>query len=298
MNKVGIFIGYWSRTWEGDYKYYIDKAATLGFDILEVTCPPFLTMSDYQMEELKRAAQDKGIEITFCVGFSKDQDIASEDAAIRKKGIAFARRNLEAMNKMGGSVFAGIDYSAWHGTLPPEILDKRPYVERSLDSMREIIKTAEDYGIIYCVEVVNRFEQYLLNTAQEAVEYVDEINSPNLKILLDTFHMNIEEDSMAGAIRLAANRIGHFHVGECNRKLPGTGNNIAWDEIFKSLKEVNYQHRIVMEPFVKMGGEVGNAIGVWRDLSNNASEEMMDTEAKRALEFIRTANKIRFVSGG
>jgi len=134
--------------------------------------------------------------------------------------------------------------------------------------------------------VVNRFEQFLINTAAEGVCYADEVGSPNLKLFLDTFYMNIEEDYIGEAIITAGDKLGHLHIGECNRKTPGKG-HMPWDEIMRALKTINYQGRIVMEPFTRMGGDVGCDIRVWRDLSGNAGEERMDADAKVALEFIR-----------
>ena len=150
-----------------------------------------------------------------------------------------------------------------------------------------MIRTAEDHGITYCLEVVNRFEQFLLNTAAEGVAYVEAVGSPNLKLLLDAFHMNIEEDSIGGAIVTAGDKLGHFHIGETNRKTPGKG-HMPWDEIGQALKKINYQGRVVMEPFVNMGGEVGRDIKVWRDLGNGADEARLDQDAKDALAFIRS----------
>lgn len=80
---------------------------------------------------------------------------------------------------------------------------------------------AEEYDINYCLEIVNRYEQYLLNTAAEGVDFVRELDSPKIKLLLDCFHMNIEEDSFSEAIKTAGELLGHFHIGECNRKVPG-----------------------------------------------------------------------------
>jgi len=156
-------------------------------------------------------------------------------------------------------------------------------MDRSIASMKKAIKAAEDNDVFFNVEVVNRFEQYLLNTAQEAVDYVKEVNSPNIQILLDTFHMNIEEDTISDAIHTAGKYLGHVHIGENNRKPPGYG-HIPWDELASALKDINYQGAIVMEPFLIPGGQVGRDIKVWRDMSVGVD---MDEEARKALHFMR-----------
>jgi D-psicose/D-tagatose/L-ribulose 3-epimerase len=89
--------------------------------------------------------------------------------------------------------------------------------------MQEAIKTAEDNNVSFNMEVVNRFEQYLLNTCQEAVDYVEAVGSPNARVMLDTFHMNIEEDFVGDSILQAGELLGHLHIGENNRMPPGYG---------------------------------------------------------------------------
>lgn len=85
-----------------------------------------------------------------------------------------------------------------------------------------------------------------------------------------------QRDEIAGAIKLVGNRLGHFHVGESNRRPPCENGKMPWNEITNALKEIDYQGAIVMEPFIKMGGEVGRDIKVWRDISEGASESEME----------------------
>jgi len=104
--------------------------------------------------------------------------------------------------------------------------------------------------------------------------------------MLDTFHMNIEEDDMAGAIRLAGHRLGHFHTGECNRRVPGKG-RMPWREIGQALREIGYDGTCCMEPFVKMGGEVGRDIRIWHNMYDDLSENKLDKDAADAVKFQR-----------
>ena len=184
---------------------------------------------------------------------------------------------------MGGSIISGVSYAGWG---IPEGMgdDKSAYLENSIKSMRQVLKTAEDFGVTYCVEAVNRFEGILINTAEEALNYVNEFDSKNIGVLLDTYHMNIEENNIGDAIRLVGDRLYGFHTGENNRTPPGRG-HLDWDEIFSALANINYKGRIVSEPFVMTGGEVGRAIYTWRDLLPDVSEAALDKEAKALLEF-------------
>lgn len=289
MNKLGIFMNFWEKNWDADHKKYIKKVAEIGFDILEFQAQPLLEMSREHMRELVLLAEECGIELTYSLGLDRNYDVSSLDEKVRLGGVDYLKRIVERIGFMGGTLLSGVSYAGW-GTPDNFNGDKRPYWENSIKSMKEIIKTAENCGITYCVEAVNRFETCLINTAEEALKYVDEVGSPNIGVLLDTYHMNIEENNIGDAIRLAGNKLTSFHTGENNRTAPGRG-HLNWDEIFGALSEIGYKGRIVSEPFVMQGGEVGRDIHVYRDLLDNPSEARIDEEAKYLLNFEKSMLK-------
>ena len=283
MNRLGIFMNFWEKNWDADHAKYIDKVADIGFDILEFQAQPLLEMSRERMSEFKKRADDRGIELTYSLGLDRRYDVSSPDESVRLGGVEYLKKIVECIGYMEGTLLSGVSYAGW-GT-PSYILDdKRPLVENSIRSMREIIKTAEDNGVTYCVEAVNRFETCIINTAAEALEYVARVDSPNIGVLLDTYHMNIEENSIGDAIRLVGDRLTSFHTGENNRMAPGRG-HIDWDEVFSALSDIGYKNRIISEPFVMMGGEVGRDIKVFRNLVEEPTEEKIDAEAAFLLEF-------------
>lgn len=282
MNPIGIHYGYWTQHWDFDFASLIPKVKSLGFDVLEVNAGTVTRMDGAGRDRLKHAAQEAGVGLTYCVGLPADHDLASADEATRQRGIAFLREMARMLQHMEASCLSGIIYSSWPRKLQPGE-DKRAAVDRSVAGVREAIKTAEDCGAIFHVEVVNRFEQFILNTAAEGIEFVERVGSPNCQMLLDTFHLNIEEDSIREAIVSAGDKLGHFHTGETNRRPPGRG-RMPWDEIFGALREIHYQGAVVMEPFVTPGGEVGRDISVYRDLRHGLD---LDAEAARAAEFTR-----------
>lgn len=289
MNKLGIFMNFWEKNWDADHKKYIKKVAEIGFDILEFQAQPLLEMSREHMRELVQLAEECGIELTYSLGLDRNYDVSSLDEKVRLGGVDYLKRIVERIGFMGGTLLSGVSYAGW-GTPDNFNGDKRPYWENSIKSMKEIIKTAENCGVTYCVEAVNRFETCLINTAEEALKYVDEVGSPNIGVLLDTYHMNIEENNIGDAIRLAGNKLTSFHTGENNRTAPGRG-HLNWDEIFGALSEIGYKGRIVSEPFVMQGGEVGRDIHVYRDLVDNPSEARIDEEAKYLLNFEKSMLK-------
>ena len=283
MNKVGIYYAFWTHDWDADFVPYVSKIKSLGFDILEVNAGTVANFSKPERDRLREAADHYGIELTYCIGMTADYDIASPDSEIRKKGIAFLRKMVEAIRYMGNQQLGGIIYSSWPGKLPDGAV-REEYVDRSITSMKEAVKSAEDSNVFFNLEVVNRFEQYMFNTCAQAVEYVERVGSGHCKVMLDSFHMNIEEDSFREAILLAGEHLGHFHIGETNRRAPGRG-RIPWNEIATALKEIGYSGGIVMEPFLMPGGQVGRDISVFRDLQDGLD---LDEEAKRACAFVKS----------
>jgi D-psicose/D-tagatose/L-ribulose 3-epimerase len=286
MNPIGIHYGYWTQYWNSDPIQFVERAKKCGFDVLEINAPKITLMSDKERDELKAAAENASLILTYSIGLKDDMDIASEDAAVRKKGVAFLKDVSKAMKYLGGTIMAGINYSSWPRKLAPNE-DKQVLTDRAIEGVREAVKTAEDCGVIFCVEVVNRFEQFMMNTAEEGISFAKRVGSPNCKILLDTFHMNIEEDSLRGCLIESGDWLGHFHLGEPNRRPPGCG-RMPWAEVFGALHEINYQGAVVMEPFLLPGGDVGRDISVFRDLLGTGD---LDEEAARSVQFVKSELK-------
>ena len=116
--------------------------------------------------------------------------------------------------------------------------------------------------------------------------YCEAVGKPNVMVHLDTYHMLLEEDSFTEAIHTAGKRLGHVHVGENNRRLPGQGCIINWEEIGKALKDIGYDGNIVTEPFVMDGGQVGQDVRVWRPLLDDTSDERLDRDAAESVKFM------------
>ena len=282
MNKLGIFMNFWENEWQADHVKYIKKAADIGFDILEFQAQPLLDMSEDRMLEIKNAAKEYDIELTYSLGLDKKYDISSCDEGVRQGGIKYLTDIMNRVYFMDGKIISGVSYAGWG--VPEGNFTREQLLENSIKSMKELVKKAEEYDITYAVEAVNRFEGVVLNTAEQAVEYVKAVDSKNMGVLLDTYHMNIEENNIGDAIRCAGDLLVGFHTGENNRTAPGRG-HLDWDEIFGALSDINYKGRIVSEPFVMSGGQVGRDIYVWRNLVADTSEKAIDAEAKYLLDF-------------
>lgn len=285
--KYGIYFAYWTHEWYADYQRFMDKLARLGFDVMEMSCAAFANTytKDEQLIQLREHAKEKGLLMTSGYGPTKTQNLCSTDAAVVQNAKEFfieTFRKLELMDIhfMGGGLYSywPVDYS--------QPVDIPGDWKRAVANVKEIAKHAEQRDIILGMEVLNRYEGYLINTCEQCLEFIEEVNMPNVQVMLDTFHMNIEEDNMGAAIRLAGNKLAHLHIGEQNRQVPGKG-SMPWNEIGLALRDIDYQGAVVMEPFVMQGGTIGSEIKVWRDLVPNATEEKLDADARGALALLR-----------
>ena len=285
--KYGIYYSYWEKEWRADYIPYVKKVKDLGFDILEVGCHHFLDMDDDFLMELKAEAEAQGIILTGGYGPDAAHDIASADPAIQKAAFekyeaTFKKMKIAGVKKLGGGLYSywPVDY-----TKP---IDKAGDLARSIANMKDLADMAAAYDITLCMEVLNRFEGYLLNICEEAVDYVEKVDKPNVKIMLDVFHMNIEEDSFTEAIQLAGDRLEHLHLGEANRRPPHAEGRIPWAEIGDALHSIGYEGDVVMEPFVRQGGTIGSQIKVWHDPMKGAPLSRLDVDAAASVRFLRS----------
>ena len=273
--KYGIYFAYWEKQWNADYKKYIEKVRRLGFDVLEISCAALKDISTAKMDDLKSEAKNQGITLTAGYGPTAAENLASADETVAENAVRFYTDIIKKLEYLDIHTIGGGIYSYWPVDYSRPI-DKEGDWTRSVRNVRTVAKIAGECGVDYCLEV--------LNTAKEAVQFVTEVDVPAAKIMLDTFHMNIEEDSMVGAILTAGDRLGHFHVGENNRRCPGKG-NMPWAEIGQALRRVGYDKNVVMEPFVLMGGEVGRDIKIWRNLCPD--ESRLDPDAGSSVAYLR-----------
>jgi len=283
--KYGIYFAYWEQEWNVNQSKYIEKVKSLGFDVLEISCAMLKNSTKEELLELKKRAENAGVILTAGYGPNASENLASCEPGTVKNAINFYADILQKLEILNIHTIGGGIYSYWPVDYSRPI-DKAGDWARSVKNVRTVGKIAQECGVEYCLEVLNRFEGYLLNTCAECKEFVNEVQVPSVKIMLDTFHMNIEEDSMISAILLAGDQLGHFHVGENNRRLPGKG-NLPWYQIGAALRSIGYDKNIVMEPFVKSGGGVGSDIKIWRDLSKGASQEQLDEDAKNSVEYLK-----------
>lgn len=241
-----------------------DRLKEMGFDGMEIHLNHPETLPK---EKIKKKMNETGMKCTFTATLDKEHNLISPEKEIREAGIEFLKERIDVASELESDVLAGVIYAAWG-----EFTGKMRTPEEWNYSKEYLLKAA-DYakqkGVVLALEPVNRYETYFLNTVEDTRKLVEEINHPNIKIHPDTYHLNIEEESFYGAIKSAGEYLYHIHLCENNRGIPGTG-HVAWDEVFKALRELKYDRWAIVESFVPAIEEIARMTAIWRKLAPSA----------------------------
>jgi D-psicose/D-tagatose/L-ribulose 3-epimerase len=245
MFKFGVDSWIWTEVFEEKNLWIISKAKELGFEVLDINIAyPERFPLDLVKEEQKKV----DMEIVITTTLEKKGNIISPDIEVRKIGVALLKKLVDINNTLGSKIFGGVNYAAWdYTTGKPRTKEEW---EWSINAMREVAKYAEDTGeVTICVEPINRFESHFLNVAEDAIQYCKDVGTKNIKVHLDTFHMNIEESNLIDAVKICGKEfLGYIHTCENNRGIPGTG-HVPWKGIFKAIKEIGFYGPLVIESF-------------------------------------------------
>ena len=281
MNPIGIYYAFLCTTDTVDWHDCIERTARAGADILEGSAPRMLALPKDERAQIARHAKDAGVRLTLAVALSPDTNIASANSAIHQAGVDLLKRDIDLAAEIGAEAIGGI-ITGVSKDFPEGIeYTKNQVLDGMVPGLGQVAHHAQAAGVCVGLEVVNRFESPLVNTAAEALRVVQAVDNPALGVHLDTFHMNIEEKNLPNAIRLAGKHLIHFHACENDRSLPGQG-HVDWAGVFAALKDIGYQGRIVMESLPGPYGTLAQRMHIWRSLSRD-----VDAELKQAVQFIR-----------
>lgn len=272
--KLGIHAYAYCSQWSNETLDLIDRVKNLGLDFIEL---PLMVLEDFDVETVSKRLKKVGLDIVTSTVLFEDTDITSDIAEIRAKGVEYLKACVKATHDVGGTSFSGVIYSQ-HTKATRDRPTEQTW-RKSAECLKEVAKYAKPLGVTIALEPVNRYETYLINTCEQALKLIDMIEEDNMRIHLDTYHMNIEEKSFYEATKLAGDKLIHYHLCENDRGIPGTG-LVDWDEIFKALSEIDYQGYAALESFVDMTDNMNT--WVWRQLAPSG-----DVLIKEGAAFIR-----------
>ncbi len=277
--KFGVNTWVWtSPLTTAELEKLAPKIARMGFDWLEV---PVEGLDDLDYARGAAILTANGLEVSACVAMGPDRDLIHPDKAIRDNGMSYVRACIDACQVLGATNLVGPLYSAvgrtWQATAEERARDTDLLVRQ----LGTLAVYAGDHGVVLCVEPLNRFETSFLNLASQAIEVVDRVDHPACQIMLDTFHMNIEEKSLGDAVRAVGPRLRHVHACENDRGAPGTG-NVTWEAFATALRDIQYDGPVVIESFTANVKSIARAAAIWRALAPS-----QDALAANGLSFLK-----------
>jgi D-psicose/D-tagatose/L-ribulose 3-epimerase len=260
----------------------LDKCKRMGFDAVEII--PF-DPDRFPAQRVRSAAADLGLTIHIGYGMPVEYNVISPDPQVRRRGVEFSKMLIDLSNEAGAKVFGGMIYCGW-GYLTGKMRTSEEW-GWGVENYREIAEYARGTSeLILGIEPVNRFESHFINTAADAVRFIEEVGTTNVKVHLDTFHMIREEDNITEAVRSAGGRLGYIHACENQRGVPGTG-LMPWTEFFRALREVGYDGCITIESFDPDMEKIAKLCCIWRKLAD--SPEQLATEGLRFLKHVHSS---------
>lgn len=265
-------LGVHALVWVGDTsRQSIEIAARRtvesGFDLLELSLHDLDRLDVAHARDVLRRS---GLQVACSRGLAFDADVSNDDLAVVERGAKLLQASLEATAGMGAKVLTGALYSA---------LGKygRPVSDRGRDNavavLRDLSREAARLGVVLGLEVCNRYETNVVNTAQAALVLADEIGADNVMIHLDTYHMNIEEDDLVRPLHAVGDRLGYVHVGENHRGLLGSG-HIDFTGFFHALDDIGFRGPVTFESFSSavVAPGLSHDLAIWRDLWTDGGE--------------------------
>lgn len=274
--KYGINLYLWADDMHDGLLPVLETLKRTGYDGVEV---PIFDLDQAKWKRWAKRLDDLGLERTANTVIAPEHNPVSADPAVRKAALEHMRRVVDACAAVGSAILCGPHQVALGVFTGQGATDEE--WNRSVEHLRQVAEYAQGAGVILAEEVVNRFEIYHLNVLDQAIRLVDQVDHPNCRIHLDTFHAHIEEKDPAAAIRRAGKRIAHVHISENDRGVPGSG-SVAWDATFDALRDVGYDGWLTVEAFGNFLPNLAAATKIWRPLFE--SEEQLATEA---LAFLR-----------
>jgi D-psicose/D-tagatose/L-ribulose 3-epimerase len=268
MNQIGASTWIWTSPFSDTDLGLVARAKALGFDVLEIAVED---PEAFSAAAVRDAGEEAGVSFTVCGAMGPDRDLSHDDPAIRENAVAYVKRCIEIAAELNAPHFVGPLYSAVGKTRMLEPRAREAQRKLAVESLKTAADHAAAHGVSLGIEPLNRFETDLVNTAEQVLELVDRVDSDHVGVLLDTFHMNIDEKSISAAVHLVGDRLLQVHTCENDRGTPGTG-HFPWADLFEALREIDFRGPLVIESFTPGIEEIAKAVSLWRPLDAPSDE--------------------------
>ena len=284
MNPVGVASTVYARPFGAAHFPLLRRMKASVLDFVEVPVPE---PGEVPLGDLRAALDGAGLAVALAVRMTAARDPSSDDAAARRAGREYLKRCVDVADALGARIVGGAIYGAplvFAGRAPQPVDEKKREARLgwALDALAEAGAYAASLEVVLAILPLNRFETDLVNTARQATELVEKARVPGLGVMLDTFHMNLEEGDLAEAIRAPGRHLVHFHANENHRGFLGTG-HIDWTEIAHGLAAAKYVGPIALEPTRRDDARIGVPLAQWRPPTRDE-----DIDIARSAHLLRT----------
>lgn len=267
-NKIGIHALALEREWSTETAVRsVETAASIGYDVLEL---PIFDPTCLEVSRVRHAAEERGLLLTCSLGLPFDADVSSTDGAVAARGEQLLADVIDTASALGAGVVAGVIHSAMGKHATPA---EERHRSTAAEILRRIADRAAEHRIVLGLEVVNRYESNLVNTAASCAALVEAIDRENVVVHLDSYHMNIEERSALDAVLDCRGRLGYVHIGESNRGYLGAG-SVDLAGFVRALDHVNYRGIVTFEAFSRyqVVPELAAALSLWREVWSDPND--------------------------
>jgi D-psicose/D-tagatose/L-ribulose 3-epimerase len=274
----GVSTWLWTSPFNRETIALFPKIKSYGYDAVEI---PVEDPSLIDLDLVKKALADHELKAIICGAFGPSRDLTHDDPAFHQTCFTYLDSCLEIASELGAGFVAGPMYSAVGKArlVAPE--QRKVEWDLAVSNLRKVCRRAGEFGLDLAIETLNRFETDLINTSEDLMRLIGDINEPQAKAVLDGFHLNIEEPDLESAIRRVGDKLIHVQVSENYRGTPGTGqtNWAAWK---RGLEAIDYRGTISIESFTPQVKELAGAVCIWKPLVPS-----QDGFAKDGLEFLK-----------
>lgn len=274
-NPIGIISMQYQRPFTARELPQLARWKSAGYDFVEMLVPE---AGEIDLAVAGRALADAGLGVVLAARVNLDRNLCSDAAAKRQAGVDYLTYCVEAASKLGASTVGGPLYGnplvfAARAPHPVDESLRQQRVDWAVDGLKKGAAVAAQAKVRLAVEPLNRFETDILNTTRQGIALARLVDHPAVGLVLDTFHMNMEDDDIPGAIREAGKHMIHFQANENHRGYLGTG-HIEWTPVIRALTDIGYTGTISLEPFRRTDERIGIPFAQWKAPSHDEQAEL------------------------
>lgn len=276
--QYGVSTWLWQSPFTSESVSLFPKIKAMGYDVVEI---PVEDPSLIDGAVVKKALADNDLKPTVCGVFGPTKDFTSDNLSLHENCFRYIEQSFDLCALLEVDFLAGPMYSAVGKARMVSEEQRKIEWELAVTNLYKVCKMASDFGQSIALEPLNRFESDLVNNAEDVMRLVSDINHKNAKVILDGFHMTIEEKNIREAFNHVGDKLIHVQVSENHRGIPGTGLT-PWKDFKLGLEDINYKGAMVIESFTPEIKELAGAVCIWKNLANS-----QDEFASEGLKFLK-----------